>query len=307
LDPRVADPTHGGNRWVSPPTYFGANAQDTIEAMAQGVDRKGAAARISPNWIPSDPGMVSVSRGQGNQVKIVVKRAGESKLTVAAGAVSTDLIVQAKYVDSFIHVAITQPRPKEAAPIADPKTAKRQAERKGPTEAEARAVRQRLLEGREQKKLALQRQKEHAAKAVKNLGGGAGMVTLSSGLQYRVLKTGSGRKPLAGESVKCKIRVTQLDGTEFDSAYRTGEVVTFDVAGDTGLGEALRLMRVGSRWQVFLPGRVASREAKRRGRKRSGMSAGYSVPLVYEVELLGVKALAKAGGKTTSVKAVSQR
>jgi FKBP-type peptidyl-prolyl cis-trans isomerase len=78
-----------------------------------------------------------------------------------------------------------------------------------------------------------------------------------------------------------------LDGTEFDRFSRNGQRPTVSVAqGNQGLGEALKLIAVGSKWQVFLPPRLASGEVKGRGHRRSGTGATYSVPLMSEVEVL---------------------
>src|SRR2546426_2924563 len=109
LDPRLTDSTYGGERWVSAPTYVGANAQDTVEARAKVIDAKGQPTKTSPEWIPSDPEMVTVSPSQGYQVKIIVHRAGESKLKVAAQGFYNELVVKAKYVGKAIQVEITQP------------------------------------------------------------------------------------------------------------------------------------------------------------------------------------------------------
>ncbi len=301
LDPRVVDPTHGGNRWISPPTYLGANAQDTFEALAQGVDAKGNPARINPKWIASDPGVVSVSPNLGNQVKIVVKRAGESKVKVVAGSVSTELLVQARTAGSFIQVTITQPQARNAAMAASAQAPPReQPALKGTTEKEAQAAREKLLQKRDQQKRAVQQRKQHAEKLAKQLGNRPGLVTLATGLQYKEIRKCHGRKPTSGEKARCRIRVIDIDGKASNSAEGDGQIVAFDVAGDRGLGEALRLMRVGSKWQVFMPSRVTSREVKRRGRRRSGLGAAYSVPVVYEVELLAIETLAGAGAQTAA-------
>src|SRR5882724_324896 len=108
LDSRLSGPTYGGDHWVSPPRYMGANAQDTVEARAQGVDAKGRATKISPKWIPSDPKIVTVAPDQGSQVKILVKGAGESKLKVIAQGFSKDFLVKARYLRNAIQVEITE-------------------------------------------------------------------------------------------------------------------------------------------------------------------------------------------------------
>jgi hypothetical protein len=95
--------------WVSPPTYIGATAQDTIEARAVAVDASGTLTNVSPDWIPSDPDMVAVTPGRGTQVTISVKRAGESLLSVIAPEASKELRVQASAVGGAVaQVTISQ-------------------------------------------------------------------------------------------------------------------------------------------------------------------------------------------------------
>ena len=81
-----------------------------------------------------------------------------------------------------------------------------------------------------------------------------GVVTLPSGLQYKILKEGNGPKPTASDSVVCNYKGTLINGTEFDSSYKRGEPATFPVTGVIkGWTEALQLMPVGSKWQLFIP------------------------------------------------------
>lgn len=108
LDPRLSGPTYGGERWVSPPTYTGASAQSTVEVRAQVLDAKGKPMNVSPEWKPEDPGMVSVSPGQGKQVKITVQSTGESKLQVAAPGFSRELSIKATEKDNVLQVEISQ-------------------------------------------------------------------------------------------------------------------------------------------------------------------------------------------------------
>ena len=85
-----------------------------------------------------------------------------------------------------------------------------------------------------------------------------GVVTLPSGLQYKILKEGTGPKPAATDTVVCNYRGTLLNGTEFDSSYKRGEPATFPVDKVIkGWTEALELMPVGSKWQVFVPSDLA--------------------------------------------------
>src|SRR5208282_2195000 len=81
-----------------------------------------------------------------------------------------------------------------------------------------------------------------------------GVVTLPSGLQYKILTAGTGPKPAATDSVICNYKGTLVNGTEFDSSYKRGQPATF-VVGQVikGWTEALQLMPVGSKWQLFIP------------------------------------------------------
>lgn len=111
-----------------------------------------------------------------------------------------------------------------------------------------------------------------------------GVVTLPSGLQYRIIKAGNGKMPAEADTVECRYRGTLIDGTEFDSSERTGKPATFKVAGVIpGWREALELMPVGSTWQLFIPSQLAYAEKGTRG------SIGPNETLIFEVELLAIK------------------
>ncbi len=110
-----------------------------------------------------------------------------------------------------------------------------------------------------------------------------GVVTLPSGLQYKILKAAEGPKPTADDTVVCQYRGTFVDGTEFDNSYKRPEPATFAVKGVIkGWTEALQMMPVGSKWQLFVPSDLAYGEA---GRNPIGPNA----VLIFEVELLSVK------------------
>lgn len=112
----------------------------------------------------------------------------------------------------------------------------------------------------------------------------AGIVTLPSGLQYKVLQEGNGPKPAATDSVVCNYRGTLLDSTEFDSSYKRGQPATFPVNGVIkGWTEALQLMPVGSKWQLFIPPDLAY------GSNGAGGQIGPNATLVFEVELLSIQ------------------
>ncbi|MGC1128011.1 MAG: FKBP-type peptidyl-prolyl cis-trans isomerase, partial [Candidatus Acidiferrales bacterium] len=111
-----------------------------------------------------------------------------------------------------------------------------------------------------------------------------GVVTLPSGLQYKILTAGTGPKPAAADSVICNYRGTLINGTEFDSSYKRGQPATFPVGGVIrGWTEALQLMPVGSKWQLFVPPDLAY------GARGNGPSIGPNSTLVFEVELLSIK------------------
>jgi UDP-GlcNAc:undecaprenyl-phosphate/decaprenyl-phosphate GlcNAc-1-phosphate transferase len=111
-----------------------------------------------------------------------------------------------------------------------------------------------------------------------------GVVTLPSGLQYRIIKAGDGKKPADDDSVACHYRGTLINGTEFDSSYKTGHPATFKVNGVIpGWREALKLMPVGSKWQVFVPSQLAY------GERGKGPSIGPNAALIFEVELIAIK------------------
>jgi FKBP-type peptidyl-prolyl cis-trans isomerase FklB len=111
-----------------------------------------------------------------------------------------------------------------------------------------------------------------------------GVKTTSSGLQYKVLKEGTGPQPKNTDTVTVNYRGTLTDGTEFDSSYKRGQPATFPVAGVIkGWTEALQLMKVGSKYQLFIPPDL--------GYGPSGQGAiPPNAVLIFEVELLDAKA-----------------
>jgi FKBP-type peptidyl-prolyl cis-trans isomerase FklB len=109
-----------------------------------------------------------------------------------------------------------------------------------------------------------------------------GVVTLPSGLQYKILVAGTGPKPTADDRVVCNYRGMLLDNTEFDSSYKRGQPSTFPVTGVIkGWTEALQLMPVGSKWQLFIPADLAYGE-------RGQATIEPNAVLVFEVELLSI-------------------
>lgn len=111
-----------------------------------------------------------------------------------------------------------------------------------------------------------------------------GVVTLPSGLQYKVLKSGTGPSPKLTDTVETNYRGTLLDGTEFDSSYKRGQTATFPVNGVIeGWKESLQQMKVGGKWRLFVPSELAY------GERGAGRDIGPNQALIFEVELLGIK------------------
>jgi FKBP-type peptidyl-prolyl cis-trans isomerase FklB len=111
-----------------------------------------------------------------------------------------------------------------------------------------------------------------------------GVKVLPSGLQYKVEKEGTGPKPSASDTVVCNYRGTFINGKEFDSSYKRGEPATFPVSGVIkGWTEALQLMPVGSKWQLYIPSDLAY------GTRGAGGVIGPNQTLIFDVELLSIK------------------
>ncbi len=112
-----------------------------------------------------------------------------------------------------------------------------------------------------------------------------GVVTLPSGLQYKVEKQGTGPKPQATDTVECNYRGTLINGKEFDSSYKRGQTASFPVNGVIkGWTEVLQLMPVGSKYQVFIPADLAY------GPRGAGPDIGPNATLIFEIELISIKA-----------------
>lgn len=111
-----------------------------------------------------------------------------------------------------------------------------------------------------------------------------GVVTLPSGLQYKIVKEGDGSVPKATDTVTVHYKGTLIDGTEFDSSYGRGQPATFPVKGVIpGWTEALQLMKTGSKWQLFIPSNLAY------GERGAGGTIGPNATLLFDVELLSIK------------------
>jgi len=136
-------------------------------------------------------------------------------------------------------------------------------------------------------------QELHEAEAAKNSKAGQdfleankakpGVVTLPSGLQYKVISPGNGPKPTASDVVVCNYKGTLVDGTEFDSSYKRGKPATFPVGQVIkGWTEALQLMPVGSKWELVIPPSLGY------GEKGAG-PIGPDQTLLFEVELMSIQ------------------
>ncbi len=129
-------------------------------------------------------------------------------------------------------------------------------------------------------------QEENIAKGKQFLAANAkkeGVKTTKSGLQYKVIKQGTGKTPGLKDSVTTHYRGTLIDGTEFDSSYKRKQPATFPVDGViSGWTEALQLMKEGDKWQLYIPSDLAY------GQRGSGPDIGPNEVLVFDIELLKV-------------------
>ncbi len=111
-----------------------------------------------------------------------------------------------------------------------------------------------------------------------------GVVNLPSGLQYKIVKAGQGRSPAATDTVEVRYRGTLINGTEFDNSERAGKPAVFKLTDVIpGWREAVTLMPVGSRWQIFVPPELAY------GEQGSPPQIGPKATLIFEIELIAIK------------------
>ena len=124
----------------------------------------------------------------------------------------------------------------------------------------------------------------HAVKFLMENKNKEGVITLPSGLQYKVITEGTGRTPTATDTVSTHYCGTLLDGREFDSSYKRNEPTEFPVNRVIkGWTEALQLMKEGSKWILYIPPHLAY------GERGAGGLIGPNETLIFEIELLQVK------------------
>lgn len=112
----------------------------------------------------------------------------------------------------------------------------------------------------------------------------AGVVTLPSGLQYKVITQGKGATPTASDMVTVNYEGKLINGTEFDSSYKRKQPATFPVSGViAGWTEALKLMKVGSTWEIYIPSTLAY------GEQGAPPVIGPNETLIFKVDLLAIK------------------
>ncbi len=118
-----------------------------------------------------------------------------------------------------------------------------------------------------------------------------GVVTLPSGLQYKIITAGAGIKPTDSDTVTCQYKGTLIDGTEFDSSYKNGKPAVLEVGRVIpGFREALKLMPVGSKYQFFIPADQAY------GERGAGNLIGPNSALIFEIELISIQGKQAAPG-----------
>lgn len=149
------------------------------------------------------------------------------------------------------------------------------------------ALKKKIMLLQQQKKQAKQQQYLDEGKAfLSENAGKKGVTSLSSGLQYKVIKAGTGKKPKATDSVSVHYKGTLIDGSEFDSSIRRNEPAVFRVDGViAGWTEALQLMPQGSKWRLYIPPNLAYGE-------RTPLA---DRTLIFDVELLAINQVSKPG------------
>jgi FKBP-type peptidyl-prolyl cis-trans isomerase FklB len=142
-----------------------------------------------------------------------------------------------------------------------------------------------LLEQNPDLKAAAEKNTAEAAAFLAENGKKEGVVTLPSGLQYKVVKAGAGQIPKAADTVQTHYRGRLIDGTVFDSSYDRGQPAMFGVTQVIpGWTEALQKMKVGDKWELYIPGNLAY------GLRGSPPAIGPNALLIFDIELIAVEA-----------------
>jgi FKBP-type peptidyl-prolyl cis-trans isomerase FklB len=151
-------------------------------------------------------------------------------------------------------------------------------------QAALKVVQQELMAKQEdQRKVAGSQNRQEGQAFLAANGKKEGVTTLPSGLQYKVIKSGTGPTPKLTDTVRTHYHGTLIDGTVFDSSVKRGEPISFPVGGVIrGWTEALQLMKVGDKWQLFIPSELAY------GPQGAGGVIGPDSVLIFEIELLGI-------------------
>ena len=111
----------------------------------------------------------------------------------------------------------------------------------------------------------------------------SGVITLPSGLQYKVIESGKGATPKASDKVSCHYEGRLIDGTVFDSSYKRGKAIEFSVTGViSGWTEALQLMKVGDKWELYIPYQLAY------GERGAGAVIAPCSSLIFTIELIEI-------------------
>lgn len=167
------------------------------------------------------------------------------------------------------------------------KTAMSEQEMQTVLTAAAQEIRKKMVAQQAEKAAAAQKEGEAFLAANKTK---EGVVALPSGLQYKILKAGTGEKPSLEDTVVCNYKGTLINGTEFDASEKHGGPATFPVKGVIpGWTEALQLMPAGSKWELFVPANLAYGE-------QGPPNIGPNATLIFEVELVSIQ---KAGAPAT--------
>ncbi len=153
------------------------------------------------------------------------------------------------------------------------------------TEAEFRAAFAAVQQEMQKKSVAQAAiNKEAGAKFLAENAKKPGVVITDSGLQYKVVQAGTGATPKGTDTVRAHYRGRLIDGTEFDSSYKRNQPLEFQVDGGVikGWAEALKLMKVGAKWELYIPSELAYRDQAR------GAVIGPNSVLTFEIELVEI-------------------